>query len=268
MTQSGFLAISKGTLHYWRYGEGPELFIALHGFGGDGRVFNALGNALQAHQSLVALELPWHGQTQWPAHSFGPEDFVEAIAKVLEITGQSRFSAIGFSFGGRLWLSTLETWAPVLDRLYLVSPDGIATRWKGWTEPLPVRMRQQMARFIENPKPALNLADWLYRKQLLHRYGHRFLHRHLPDPGRRQRLVQTWVAAARFPVRFARLRSYLKQSGLPVCVVIGESDPLIDRHAFARLAKEIPQICLRVLKGDHELLRRPEWLDLLSAKKE
>ena len=60
---STFIPHPAGRVHILCFGTGPELLIALHGFGDRARMFAVLEPALADRYRVVAVDWPFHGQT-------------------------------------------------------------------------------------------------------------------------------------------------------------------------------------------------------------
>lgn len=136
-----FLPYPAGQIHALRFGSGPELLIALHGFGDRAKMFAPLGAALSEQYTLVALDLPFHGLTEWTKMTFGKEDLLNIVHQVAQNEGKDRFSMMAFSFGARLAQAMLPELAQHLNHLYLLSPDGVKTKYMAAAERTPLRIR-------------------------------------------------------------------------------------------------------------------------------
>ncbi len=68
--ESIYLHGPHGRIHTYRFGAGPELLIAIHGFSDRARMFTVLEPALAGKYTVVAIDLPFHGQTEWQKNTF------------------------------------------------------------------------------------------------------------------------------------------------------------------------------------------------------
>lgn len=87
-----------------------EPIVALHGFAGTGRAFDAVG------VELLAPDLPGHGS----AGGVRPVDFAACVARVLD-AAPPRFALAGYSMGGRIALHVALAAPERVARLVLIS---------------------------------------------------------------------------------------------------------------------------------------------------
>jgi pimeloyl-ACP methyl ester carboxylesterase len=146
--KSIFFDHPSGKIHCLQFGTGPELLIALHGFSDRARMFAVLEPALSARYTVVAIDWPFHGQTEWSPRTFSKQDLLGIIQMVVAAHGATRFSLMGFSFGARLAQALLPDIYPQLNKLYLLSPDGVKT--KG----MSTAARTPMWLFVQNSSKA------------------------------------------------------------------------------------------------------------------
>ncbi|MBL7798722.1 MAG: hypothetical protein JNJ90_19650, partial [Saprospiraceae bacterium] len=81
--RSFFLELNGANIHCLRFGEGPQLLVALHGFGDRARLFAILEEALSERYTVVAIDLPFHGQTEWPNRTFSKADLLAVVRQIM-----------------------------------------------------------------------------------------------------------------------------------------------------------------------------------------
>lgn len=248
--QSSFFTLEKGRVHYYRFGHGPRLLIAFHGFGDSAGLFGAL-QPLEERYTVVALDLPYHGRTHWSASDYGAEDIDAIVSAILHREGRQVFTGLGFSYGGRIWLSSIERFANRLEALWLIAPDGLGTRGMAFPLIIPLPLRRGLVWALQNPGWLLGLAAILRRFRLLDAFTLRFLHFFLNNKERRRCLLHTWLSLDDFRVFRRRARRQLLESGLKTTFVLGRQDELISIPAVRRFAEGLE--CVRVVlrRGDH-----------------
>lgn len=250
MNQSFYLELSVGQVHAWRFGQEEPLLIALHGFSDRGRMFEVMAKSLSGRFSLIALDLPFHGQTQWHKSDFSKQDLLEIISKILEKEGKTRFSLLGFSFGARLAQGMLPELASKLDHLYLLSPDGIKTTGMGAAENTPMWVRRWLYRTFRHT----NQGQALLRiGQKMHLFSPRilaFLSRNLSRPERIQRSFGCWLSMDSFANKKIEIQRIITEYRLPTDLVIGAEDPLLSPDDLKAFYGNIPQVRFTVLQGE------------------
>ena len=165
--QSFYLDYGKHKVHCLRFGQGPKLLVALHGFGDRARLFAILEEALATRYTVVAIDLPFHGQTEWEDTTFAKSDLLEIIAVIMAREGRERLCLMGYSFGARLVQAMLPDLLPRLDKLYLLAPDGIQTKGMPLAVRTPMWLRRFLFRILRKPQWFLYLLDLGRRLKLL-----------------------------------------------------------------------------------------------------
>ncbi|MCB9081941.1 MAG: alpha/beta hydrolase [Lewinellaceae bacterium] len=253
--EEGYLDMAGGRLHYWKYGAGSRMGIALHGFAEDGRSFQEMAEGLSEDWVIYAIDLPFHGLTDWHGDRFLPPDLALAVRELLLLEQAQTFTAIGYSFGARLWLSTLSEWLPRLAHLVLMAPDGLATRRLLLLDILPEWGREWLRAWFSSPGRWGWLVTLMRRLHLLDDYSWRFLRLHLHSASRRDRLWNTWFSALHFPVDRGGLRRLLRTMRIPVILLLGENDTVVRGRRARRFLQACPHLRTFFLPTDHGVLR-------------
>ena len=131
--QSFYLQYRSSTIHYQTGGKGPRLLICLHGYGESVSSFEFLEKPLQELFTLIAIDMPLHGKTQWnEGLNFDPAELIEVLHMIC--TSQSldpaKLELLGYSMGGRIGLSLFQLIPDKIEHMLLIAPDGLAA--SGW----------------------------------------------------------------------------------------------------------------------------------------
>ena len=267
-TTNRYIELSKGRVHVHCFGRGRALLVALHGYGDSGRAFQALEPALADHFRVYAVDLPFHGKTHWQAPEYDADDLKAIVDTILEREGQERFHWLGYSYGGRLILSTLPRFNRRVAAAYLVATDGLGTRGMRLPLLLPTGLRRRLADRLHRPRWLLSLSGWLYRRRLLDPFSHNFLRQQLVNEQRRRRLAGTWRALGNFPVRLSVLGRYLRHATPAVYFFAGDSDLLVRPERVRTVSASLPGAAFHLLKGSHYELLTPELGRWIAKKQE
>jgi pimeloyl-ACP methyl ester carboxylesterase len=262
MVENGYLKIPEGNVYFRRYGTGKHLIIALHGFGQDSTAFSRF--PLPQEYGLYAVDLPWHGRTEWRSSTFSPASLKAIVDAILQFeTDSTHLDLIGFSYGAALWLGALPVLSSPGYRLFLVSPEALGGRWQCWTTGLPRKTRKWLGGIVQRHYPLLlQFAALLEKIHLLHPFARRFLRYHLEDSAKRTRIINTWINLARFSLRHSDV---ILQHTMHTAIylLIGEKDPLLDVAKVKKWGGRIPRLKLYILPYGHHLLGKVDWAQLL-----
>lgn len=239
-------------IHYERYGHGERLLIALHGIGGNGRLFKAVTEVLWEDYTVLALDLPYHGDTEWKALEYTPNELSEVLMLLLDRYGYQRFSVLVHSMGGRLLVGLTPRMAHLWDALYLFAPGGFQyvfteSRWL-----FGHGMRERMRRYFESNEGFLRILEGAKRLKLLSRQMYWLLTRQIDTPERRARLFRSWVSLSHVPMRMGiRERQCWKQHQIPCYFFGGKADHITPIRHFKHFIRHYPYATLTVVEGNH-----------------
>ena len=252
--QSFYLDHEGARIHCLRFGQGQQLLVALHGFGDRARLFAILEKALAERYTVVAFDLPFHGQTEWPKHTFYLEDLLAVVRQIVAREGKTRFCLMGFSFGARLSQAMLPHLLPQLDKLYLLSPDGIRTKGMSTAVRTPKWVRQLLFRLLQKPQWFLRLLELGRRMRLVPPLVLHFLSFNLTRPERFRRTFGCWLALDSFYLGRRRIKAIWDTSGLPVDIYFGTKDEMIHYKTVKQMAEGMSNIRLFLMDEGHRLV--------------
>lgn len=129
----GFLEVKGlGKVHYHEYGSGQKLLFAFHGYGMSGSQFDVFEQSLLKQFRIVSFDHFFHG-TSYLCNAneasilagMEPEFLKAYITMWFEAFKEERFSLMGYSIGANLALFLVEHFAPMVDEVILMAPDGL-----------------------------------------------------------------------------------------------------------------------------------------------
>lgn len=114
------------TLRYRRTGAGPAL-VLLHSMGGDRSHFDEVAAWLAARHTVIAVDLPGHGETPAPAR-FDVDEIARALGRLVRDEGAAPAVIVGHSLGG-----TIAAHVPLVDaaaaRALVIVDSGVVAPW-------------------------------------------------------------------------------------------------------------------------------------------
>lgn len=117
------IIVAGGALAYTQAGEGPPV-ILIHGLGGSRRTWRHLIGPLSRHYTVIAVDLPGHGDSQASAGGYSPGAHAATIRDLLVELGLTRASLVGHSLGGGIAVQFAYQFPERTDRLALISSAG------------------------------------------------------------------------------------------------------------------------------------------------
>ena len=266
-----FLTIGPNTWSYHLFGNGRRKILAFHGYGDNGQQFEPIGRAMGEEAQIIAIDLPWHGKTQWKSNSFSQtdiNDLIESLKQKCEFDG---FDLMGFSFGGRVCLKMYSYWCTDLGALWLLAPDGLHTRHMKIVDNLPSFLEKKLIKGMEMRSSYLESAISISKKLgLLNNFQYRFAKAHLADPRKRIRAVGFWKSMADFQLDRKALSYSLARFEGKIYFFYGNKDTITSPDAGQQLAKKLTNSSYYKLDGSHwiigpvaEFLKKSNLQDVL-----
>ena len=234
------------SLAYRSFGNGSGCIIAFHGFGRTGGDFHLFEPALGGKYTIHAFDLPFHGES--PASSeraerpFTPAELRDYFIAFADHISAKKFVLIGFSLGGRVALSLLETMPDRISRAILIAPDGLKPR--PWYRALASSPwgRARYRSFIARPQRVHGIAHALKRTGLLRDKMHRFIIGQTDTRPKRELLHDVWLSYRHLEVDLFDVVANLREHGIRLDMIFGEFDSVIKSRLGHKLAAYAPEV--------------------------
>lgn len=244
-------------LHVRKYGSGPAILLAVHGFGRSGQRMERLGLHLGQYFTTLAPDLPYHGDSEWYADRYSIAEITELLQQLVDRFPARPIYLLGHSLGGRFLMSCLAGLRhDGLRDLVLVAPDGAGGRYTHWIDNLPPMLVKPLARLTERPRGILRVSKFLRRRGLINRYSAEYLDYNLKNRSFRRRLAGTLRSVLQFPPAPADFEAALQRNGINCTVFVGDKDPLLHHQRLNKLYEPLPSVAVRDYPGSHWLPER------------
>jgi pimeloyl-[acyl-carrier protein] methyl ester esterase len=204
--------------------------VLLHGWGMNLRVFDRLRAALADEHRVLAIDLPGHGRSPWPAHG-APQPWLSSLAAVLPRGA----TLIGWSLGGQLALQLASQPSLAVRRLVLIASSARFMQAPDWPHALSAAALQAFAVQLERD-PQRTLSDFLE--------------------------LQVRGSADADAVG-ATLRQTLQQHGAPAPEALRVGLALLERSDLRELAREI-DIPTLLIAGQYDRVTPPQAATALA----
>jgi len=253
--ESFFIEYQGSRFHAIKYGVGVELIICFHGYGEQGGTFSIFEEILGRKYTLIAIDMPFHGKTEWRGGLlFEVEGLIEIINKVVG-SEEAQFSLMGYSMGGRIAFRLLEALPNRVRQLVLVAPDGLHKNpWQRFST--QTWLGNKLFKFtMEHPAWLFKLMKLAFILRILNPSIEKFLHYYLDDEEQRLKLYKRWTTMRKYRPSIPRIRQSLLLMPLPVHIFFGKYDRvIIAKHGY-RFSKKIPCIQIIEFEAGHQILQ-------------
>jgi pimeloyl-ACP methyl ester carboxylesterase len=251
-------------LHYIRFGSGPRIMIAFHGFADRAELFLNLRYALEDRFTIIAIDLPFHGQTKWPDKEFTPEQLKDELIEILEKESVEEFTVMGHSMGGRIILALSDYFKDRIDAYVMLSPAGFQGTLSDskWLFPKFIRKFLKML----TSKPIFVVAIFRLGKFLgiINRGTLNFLRKQFEYPERRKRLFECWISLHNFPIDLKSFKKIILDRNVKLNFFYGTHDYITPAKYAAKFISDLPEAKLTMVDDGHYFLKAP-LADALAA---
>jgi pimeloyl-ACP methyl ester carboxylesterase len=257
--QAAFIAYGSSRIHYYYLDRGSRLMVCFHGYDENGSGFGILQDVLPPDCSLLSLDLPLHGATQWnETSSFTPTVLWEIISRVCGKHGRpcTGVELAGFSMGGRVALALLEYAAEHIAKVVLFAPDGLRSDF--WYSVATANAAGRgFFRFTMSNAHWLLLTLRFGRKMsLINQSIFKFSYHYLKDPQSRQKLYDRWVVMRHMRPSLNKVKSAIRKFEIPVLLIYGSSDRIMPAQTGRDFCRDTDQLCkVETIACGHQILQ-------------
>jgi pimeloyl-ACP methyl ester carboxylesterase len=265
---SAFIRYGQSKIHYLYHGSGSNNIICLHGYGESAASFNSIVNHLPAAFSLIAIDLPFHGQTEWNENKpFTIADISAVLTQIFETHRiiQQSFVLVGYSMGGRIALSLLQHCPEKISRLILLAPDGLKVNFWYWLS-TQTTMGNRLFRYIlNNPKLLLKTINISGHFKLINKSVFKFISKYINDKKVCDQLFNRWTCMRTFKPGIKKVREIIRVKKISVKMLYGQHDRIIVTRRAARIRKGLESLCeLYIIDAGHQVLQ-PRYAGIITS---
>jgi pimeloyl-ACP methyl ester carboxylesterase len=248
------LLYKNNSISYLRFGTGEALLFCFHGFGDRAVIWYNLEKKLGKQFTLIAFDLPFHGQTNWQEDRMQMSDFQSIINEILQIEKAKRFSLAGYSFGVRIVQQLLFSHAKQIDNLFIFAPDGMGTKGLTNATLLPIFARRAVCFLLKKPNKIIQLVNWLHEKKWVGQPVYWFFSQNISDAQRRKRIFFYWLSLDDFEVKLSVFKKQLQETQVSTQIFLGKNDEITPLSIGMYLTADAPNVQLHVVESGHQIL--------------
>ncbi len=248
---SGFIQYKKNKVHCVKMGEGSQLMIAFHGFSNDYSIFLPLAELLQKTYTIIAIDLPGHGLTEWQDKYFDEAALMALIQGFKNDLHVDKIAVMGYSLGGRMALMALEKQANWISNCFLFAADGL-------TKNIPYRIATRsfwgklMFDYVsQKPKSFLSVVDRLKKMNVINGGLQKFVHNNLNDESVRKQANYVWHVTSRIIPHKSIIQYQLKRNETDLYIISGAFDQVMTVASATQFSKGLSHTTLQTLQCGH-----------------
>lgn len=240
-------------LHYQKYGSGPRVVLAFHGYGqGEGHwrsVISVLGEGL----TVYAFDLFYHGRSRLLKADapLSKQRLGEILGDFLRENDIGKFSLLAFSMGAKFALTAAEQFTEQVENIWLIAPDGLQRQLSYQLATGLPWMRGVLGRAVLRPQRLLRLLGMLEQRCLVPTSLVRFAEWQLDSREKRLRVYRSWVGFRRLTFDLRRLAAVLNRRPTPVTFFLGRHDLVIPHTGLERFIASLRAAHTVLLDAGH-----------------
>jgi pimeloyl-ACP methyl ester carboxylesterase len=266
--QTAFLPYRSSQVHYCWFGTGQKLLLCLHGYGECSESFHFLEKYIGTEYTLIGIDLPFHGKTQWnEGLQFSVADRV-TITETLHTTycdGNQRITLLGYSMGGRVALQLLQSLSTKIEKTVLLAPDGLKVNFWYWLATQTYIGNRLFGYTMKHPGWFFSLLKAGNKLKLINQSVLKFTRYYINDTTVRRLLYERWTTMRAIKPNLASIKKLIRAHALPVRLLYGQYDRIIRHERGEKFRRGIESFCtLHIIQTGHQVLQEKQVKEIIS----
>jgi pimeloyl-ACP methyl ester carboxylesterase len=240
-------------------GEGEKTVACFHGYGESGESFSILAPYWETEFTLIAIDFPFHGETEWSgADALHPEELWEILELILQQLGrkESPISLVGYSLGARVCLSLVQLKPEKINRLVLLAPDGLTVNPWYWLATQTAAGNSLFHSTMRKPGWFFFLLRISHKLKMANQSVVKFTAQYIGDAPARKELYHRWMVMRKFKPQLKKIRHQVLQHRITIKLLYGEHDRIILPQRGAAFISGLEEFAeLITIPSGHQLLK-------------
>ncbi len=256
---------------YEKWGSGPEVLLAFHGFGQSASIFSNIAPALEKKYTVYACSLFYHGDSKLPDHvlpgePLPPEFLKEGVLEFCRQHGIGNFSLMGYSLGGRLVLKLLEMIPERINSLLLLAPDGVKkSRWYYFATHHFIGKRL-FRKAVYKPKLLFTTVNLFSGLGIIKKKMKKFVYSQFSDEENRFKILHVWNTYSIITPSVRKVKATIQEYHIKTLIFTGTYDPVLNEEIGYILSHGLEEEVKWIkIKAGHDLLK-PAYSDLIAQE--
>lgn len=261
-----WLTYKNSVISYYKFGSGPKQTMCFHGYGESAVSFEFLAKYAGDLYSFYALDLPFHGKTDWKEGlNFTTSELQQIVEKITNKENR-QLSLIGFSLGGRIALRLYEAIPDKIEKLILLAPDGLKVNFWYWLATQTWLGNKFFAFTMKKPGWFFGFIKLMNKLKLVNASIFKFVNYYIGDAKVRQLLYARWTSLRKIKPDLKKIKQEITANKTPVRLVYGKHDRIILSSVGEKFRKGIEGYCsISVIHGGHQVLHEKHAEEIVSA---
>ncbi|MCD6010659.1 MAG: alpha/beta hydrolase fold protein [Flavipsychrobacter sp.] len=248
-----FVTIGKEKLHYLRWGSGKKLLLAFHGYGDDARIFYPLKEYLEQEYTILSIDLPHHGSSQWPDELFTKAGLMAMTKGLMAEYGTDNVSLIGYSMGGRVCLSIIQQLPDRIDKVALLASDGLTVNFYYHFFTRTAIGKKVFRHMLEKPGVYLKTIEMLRKMRIADAGRYKFAMHFLGEEDRRKFLLKVWPGMSDLVSSPQQLKAVIRKHKIPIAIFMGAYDKIIPVSQAKKFSRGLDTVNVHIVGKGHRL---------------
>lgn len=268
--ESFYLSYRNSRVHCLRFGGGPAMAVCFHGYGETAHSFAFLEKWAGHLYTFYAIDLPYHGQTDWRDSALTTNDLKELINLLSQplnpSSPQPSLTLLGFSLGGRIALSLYQAMPGQIDKLVLLAPDGLKLNFWYWIATQTWLGNRFFAFTMKKPQWFLGFVKLMNRVKLVNASIYKFVQYYIGDAEVRDLLYKRWTGLRHIRPDLSSIKEKINQHATPVELVYGKYDRIILSSVGEKFRKNIETHAkITLIHAGHQVLHEKHAAELVKV---
>ncbi|MBP9105035.1 MAG: alpha/beta fold hydrolase [Chitinophagaceae bacterium] len=277
---SATISYQSSYIHYKKVGYGQTFIFCFHGYGEEAVAFEFLGKHAGNQFTFFAIDLPFHGKTDWKdGINFTANDLQQILYGILEQNNSKpptsnfqpqnpnpKLSLLGFSLGGRMALSLYQTIPEKIEKLVLLAPDGLKVNFWYWLATQTWLGNKFFKLTMKKPGWFLGFLKLLNKLKLVNTSIFKFVTYYIGDAEVRRLLYARWTTLRKIKPNISLIKKNIRKHKTPVRLVYGKHDRIILSSVGEKFRKGIEEHCtISIIPAGHQVLHEKHVEEIVEA---
>lgn len=258
-SSAGTFTHGRLNLFHQRWGSGPHVLVAFHGYGRTHADFREFSKPFQRDFTVYAFDLAYHGKSEVRVNRpdkspLTPRELGEYFENFLLSVGRPRAWVMGYSIGGRVALKLAEVIPEKIGGLYLFAPDGLKPHFMYTFVSETSFGRWIFRMFIDRPGLFFGLLNLGKALKFIDKKTHHFLSSQVETEEQRVQVYNVWTFHRHIKPDTEEFARSVEKSGTTTDLFFGAYDRIIPLRNAGKLKKKLPAARIHTLETGHAML--------------